>query len=117
VGAVVKYEVGQKVWFQSRDRTGTAGERTITSVGRKWVQLDHGRYRVKLGSCEVDGAGYSSPGTLYSSKEEYEQHLVVVHAWTNLRRTIERSWYPPDGITLESIQAAAAELGFTMEDK
>jgi hypothetical protein len=116
VGAVVKYEVGQKVWFQPRDRTGGVGrEMTIETVGRKWAKV--GPYRVGLDQTWIDGAGYTSPGRLYDSQQAHEQEMVKTRAWMNLRRNLEKHWHAPEHVTLEAIQRVTAELGFTLEDK
>lgn len=112
---MIKYEAGQVLWYVPRDGRN-AREVKVTSVGRKWARLG-ASYRVALDSTHVDGGNYASPGTLYLSKEAHELVLARARAWNKLRRCIERSWYPPEHITRESIERAAAALGFTLEEK
>lgn len=99
----MNYTVGQKLWYVPTDhRWGRQAEVTVTRVGRKWVELDSGR-RVEIGKTHVDGGNYSSPGSLYESKEVYEASEALKEAWWELKRKMDNIRATPSHMTLEKI--------------
>jgi hypothetical protein len=96
-------EVGMRLWFQGSPRSGNASrEVTVLSVGRKWAQLDN-RNRINLDNWVADGGVYSSPGRCYESKEDYDAEVQLQGEWDAFRRSIERCYRVPDGMTIERI--------------
>lgn len=115
----MKLVVGQIVyiaWNYNRTRRNGIFPAQIEKIGRKWVTLSNG-YRFDRSDVrmDLDGAGYSSPGRVYLSSEEYEAEKALGLAWMSLRRHVDRLYSPPSGITLEAIQQATALLGFETE--
>jgi hypothetical protein len=109
----MEYKVGQKVWveyYQNRADGGIKLE--VTKVGRKWVELGigKGRYRVEIGSTQIDGGNYSSPGRVWPSKADADAYQDLVKAWGDLRRRVD-SYSPPEGLTLEALAKASEVLG------
>lgn len=106
-------KVGQKLWFvpcglrKRRDPCEVA----VVKVGRKWVTLDIGNppYRMAKGEMYVDGNGYTSPGSCYLSREEYEAEVALRSAWRDLVTWISAS--PPEGITLDKIAEIKRLIG------
>lgn len=107
----MEYTVGQKLWFvpSHNERWSSQKEVTVRKVGRKWVELDTGQ-RIEKGKRIIDGGDYSSPGSVYSSKQEYDNYVSLNNAWDDLRRTIDKRYSPPDGMTIEKIEQAKAIL-------
>lgn len=103
--------VGQQVYFVPKNRSPEARYIFVTKVGRKWVTLKSGwrEMRMDLGSWQVDGGRYSSPGKCYESAEAYNLEKEVLTDWRILHDTIYRAWNPPAGITKADI-AKATEL-------
>ena len=107
----MEYKVGQKVWVEYyQNRAGSGGEIEVTKVGRKWAELDKGRYRVEIGSAQIDGGNYSSPGRVWPSKADADAYQDLRKAWSDLRRGVV-SYSPPEGLTLEAIAKAREVLG------
>ncbi len=106
----MKLEVGQKVWVKWTSRHHVLTELDVTSIGRKWVYLQDGRYRVAIGERILDGGGFTSPGTLYLSKREYDDNGETSKVWTRFRRSVERLYSAPEGVTLDDIDRARGFL-------
>jgi hypothetical protein len=65
------------VW--SSPRRGKDGLVTVTKTGRRWATLSNG-YRLDLTSKHwrsLYGEGYSSPGTLWDSEDQYLEYIEV----------------------------------------
>lgn len=89
---------------------------TVSKVGRKWISFDCG-YRADKTTFEVDGAGYSSPGRLWQSEEEYRAETRRCDLWNRLRAHMERTRYkPPKDITEFKIRQMAAIAGFSLDE-
>ena len=84
-------------------------EMTVESVGRKWVTLDDERYRFARGSRQLDGKGYSSPGTVYDSRQQYDAELERRKLWLRLRELTQRS--APDHLDNTQLEQALKLLG------
>lgn len=82
----------------------------VTKVGRKWAELDGGRYRADLQTGQIDGGEYLSPGRLYPSREAYQAELALDKGWFDLRHAVNRH-SAPAGVTLERIAEARKLLG------
>jgi hypothetical protein len=111
--------VGQKLWFVWADkRRGDPHEVTVTRIGRKWAYLDrYETYRIDSNTLAVDGgAGRSSPGHCYLSREGYEASLARNRAWNDLRKEIDRRKRPA-GVTVEQIAEARRLLGLPAENE
>ena len=104
---MIDYKVGMKLWYHRNDnRHSNGSEVTVEKIGNKWVQLSGNNGRVEKDSVNVDGGEYSSPGTLYLNKEEYDNEMMLYNAW---RSFMEKSrvigYRVPKGMTLEKIIA------------
>lgn len=123
-----RLQVGQELWFvpaESRLREPYAT--TVAKVGRRWATLSNG-YRIDLqnacrpfGECSfsVDGAGFSSPGTCWLTRDDYVRHQECARLWCSLTSEIERLWgrfwgrCPTDDP--EKLRAALRALGLKEE--
>lgn len=106
---------GQVLWFVPYEkRWSREREVVVSKVGRKWAVIDDGRNRVDASTLEVDGKGYVSPGKCYVSREVYEIEKARRDSWQALRRALDERRSAPDGVTTESIAAAAALLNIQL---
>jgi hypothetical protein len=88
-----KYHIGQTMILVPNDSRRPAMEVTITSLGRKWAGLSGAGYinaRFDIHTGRMDGRGYSSPGTLWPSWEEYHREQERVAKQTRLRNLMRR---------------------------
>lgn len=92
---------------------GSPGFVTVTKVGRKWAELSARGYRIDKTTLIIDGAGYTSPGRCYLTKDEHTAEENMRQAWRKLRDFIDRKYSPPHGITVESVEAALHMLGYS----
>ena len=109
----IDYKKDQVLWYQpsSSHRHNFSGHTvTVTTVGRKWVQLSDG-HRVEMGQVSVDGGQYSSPGRLWPSKEACEAYRELCISWEDFSSRVSRG-APPEGLTLDQLKQARALLGF-----
>lgn len=104
-------EIGQKLYFVPRQRTGNPDWVTITKVGRKWVETDWRDIRLNKETLAADGRGYTSPGCAYYSKELYEREAKLGAAWSKFRIGVSNMYSMPDGMTLETVERCASHLG------
>ena len=97
--------VGQKLWWVSDRYRNTREllEVEVTKVGRKWADISN-RYRVNVQTLETIGKGYSSPGKCYLSKNEYLSEAKTIEAWLSLHGKLSRTYTPPHGVTIETIE-------------
>ena len=106
--------VGQELWYVPTSRHGRAETLTVVSIGRKWVQLSWRGAKADLTTGCVDGGQYSSPGTVYNSKTEYEALLKVEQT---IGRFVNRvNGFALRGVPIENIVTAAELLGISLED-
>jgi hypothetical protein len=88
-------------------------EKKITKIGRQWITLEgYSAWRFKKGERKIDGGGYSCPGTVWFSKEEFQEAKETKRLWKLLRDYLDRM---PDGITRAQIAAALAALSVKTE--
>ena len=83
----------------------------IAKIGRKWITLDYpswNPYRFDAETMRLHHEGYSSPGRVYPSREEYEASTLRQQLFTELTQRLSRM--PYDGVTLEDIVEAARLL-------
>lgn len=113
-----KYEVGQVVWvvMTSGWRVGGAPrEMEVTKVGRKWVELNNGRYRLEQGERRLDGrSGYGSPGTVYLTRSEWASERIFDHTFYQLQKAVYEM--RSTGLTLQDIRDAAKALRITLPE-
>ncbi len=99
--------VGQTVlvsWsHRSRD---SLSELSVKKVGRKWIHLTGG-YRFDE-SMSLDGAGHSSPGRVYLSRDDYERKVREDAEWAELRAAVES--HKRRGYTAEQVRYALDAL-------
>lgn len=111
------FSVGQTIYY-ARVKQYPRGEidlipEVITAIGRKWATIGRaGRFDMQTRM--VDGGGYSSPGRIYLSVEEYETRVANAKAWAALERAIRYKSLPP-GISAEAIERAAELLGVKLD--
>lgn len=102
----IDYTVGQQLWFESNNdysqRPPTYYQVTVTKVGRKWVELNEGQYKVERDKVHVDGGRYSSPGRLWLTKEDAESYLKLKAAWSDIVRRLS-AVSVPKGLTPEKL--------------
>ncbi len=115
--------VGQEVFVvmsNARSSQLTYQMRVIR-VGRVWAELqrDEGvmSYRMSLATWQLDGQGYSSPGSVYESEAVYREGAALKAAWQKLRLGASDTRQPPPGVTIEHIQQALTLLGLDKEDE
>jgi hypothetical protein len=113
---MIEYKVGAQVWFVPR-YGGPGQELTVTKVARKWVTLGNGRhidrYRVELGSDQVDGGEFSSPGKVWESREVWDAHNKLEQVWDATMEELRKRYYRlPEGVSVEHIQQIRRILGY-----
>jgi hypothetical protein len=107
----MKLVEGQIVYVRLNERHNAGRTVLVTKVGRKWVTLDNGRWRVEVGGRFLDGERYGSPGEVFLSEDEYKAIAARDCAWSKLARAIERTRRPTDSVSLESIEQVMKLLG------
>lgn len=109
--------VGDTVWLVCNDgRRGDPQEHVVSKVGRKWIYIDRCRYRFDVDTWRVDGGGYSSPATIYESKEAWEKKESLENAWRRFAENVRNQYGTvPSGATEEAIEQAAKLLGIWSE--
>jgi hypothetical protein len=105
-----KLTVGQEVFVKTPSRTVACYRVKVEKVGRRWVHFSSG-WRAEIGSRQIDGQDYSSPGRIYISEEEYRTELARDMAWTEFRELMNRRWRAPAGTTSARIYEAIDLLG------
>jgi hypothetical protein len=116
----IDYKVGMKLWFQPYEARREQGRYfEVTKVGRKWVSLGDpdrpqwgARYRVEIGQRQVDGENYSSPGSVWATKEECEEASLLSKEWSEFARKLTYQSVP-DGLTIEALQQVKILLGIS----
>lgn len=109
------WTLGQRVVVaRSRGRASVdrLGEATIIKLGRKWATLDddYGRFDIDTGA--LDGAGYSSSGSVWASRAEYDAAVALSDGWHALSRDLYGFTFrqPPAHMTPEIIAQVRALL-------
>jgi len=100
----MKFEVGQELYVVLNERRGGPRIETVTSIGRKWVNLTNG-WRFDHADMRLDGKGYSSPGKVYQSEAEHNNWLELDRTWRSFMCAMDRQFSPPSGMSIEKIQA------------
>ncbi len=110
------FKVGDTVFLvYDERRRGLGREVQITKVGRKWIDINNGQHRIDRETLRIDGRGYSSPGRVWRTKEEYEDHAKTSQLWSSLKRFVYDNHQIPQGVTKEKILQASALLGMKDE--
>lgn len=104
----IDYRPGVVLWFRHVARGGN--EVTVKTVGRRWVSLTNGM-RVEIGSRQVDGGDYSSPGMLWRSRQEYEEAMALLAQWIAFQQRLTHQ--VPEGLTVEKLEAVRELLGMS----
>jgi hypothetical protein len=112
----VKYALNQTVWVKMHHPSVGLKPYTITKIGRKWAELSTplhsvSRYRFDVATGELDGHGYSTPGTVYLSEEAYAEELAISTAWSAFQSQVRYVHRAPKGVTPEAISQALKLLG------
>lgn len=105
------YQIGQKLFVDLWRGHGQNREMTITKIGRKWLELDGGRYRAAIDGLAIDGNGYSSPGQAYLSEAAYAEWSEAQSAWSSFAKEVRHTYRKPDFATVEKIKQARELLG------
>ena len=109
---VADFKVGDTVFVAFNERpTSRNTEAEVTKVGRKWVEIQNGRYRFNRDTLYIDGKDYGPPGRVWRTKEEYEDHAETSRMWSSLKRFVYDNHQIPQGVTKEKILQASALLG------
>lgn len=103
-----KYTAGQVVWLVLSRRCGGGCPATILKIARKWATLDYGGYRFDVATGCVDGGRYSSPGSVYESREAHELETLADNRWRELASYVQRR---KPTVTLEALTEARRLLG------
>jgi hypothetical protein len=103
---------GQTLWYVPRH--GEPREVTVEKIGRRWATLvDVGGWRPGRMDIKTmwldDGAGYSSPGRCYLSREAHETAQRISKLWNALARRVSPAGIQ-SGVTEAAILEAAALL-------
>ena len=107
------FTVGQELFASfGRNRHKNECTMTISKVGRKWLELDDGRYRANIETLDIDGGQDSSPGKCYVSKQDYDDEVALTEAWASLTRHFPL-YSKPKHVTVEDIEQAKKLLGLT----
>ena len=116
-------KVGDEVFAMFKYSRGNGVPLYVSKIGRKWLTLKHAGdgwcdNRVAIGTAEIDGDGYSSPGMIYRSREAYEASVRRGQAWSALEKGILGMYRgPADHISTEAIHEAARLLGLDISPK
>ena len=108
----MKLQQGQEVYYVPSSRRGSPSVCTIAKVARKWVYLEPERYgRFDKETLRVDGQGYSSPATIYYSKEDYDSKVIADNYWRkNLGDSLRGLYHRPSHITIDDIDVIRGML-------
>jgi hypothetical protein len=109
---MVKLKENQKLWFVGAGNFArTRGEVTVTSVGRKWANVE-GAFigRIAVDTLKADGGAYSPPGQCYVSQDDWVVQEGPSLAWRDLR--FKMGGQCPKGLSYVTIVEAAKLLGF-----
>ena len=118
------FKVGDSVWLVANNRSHMSGVYTVRAVGRKWITIECANWDTRPNSPRfsrdeywrhVDGRGYTSPATVYRSKEEAEECAMLSRLWDTLRKQISNRYYRPENVSAHEMRSAAALLGVDLE--
>lgn len=70
-------------------------------------------FKVKVGSRDIDGGNYSSPGKVWVDEREYQCRKETEEAWSVLQRRIACT-KAPDHTSEEDVRFAASRLGLPL---
>lgn len=97
-------KVGQEFWFVPSEKMGNPYAVKVFSIGRKWFVVKAGwmERRIDKETFRADGGKYSSPGTCWPSKAQYETYTETRNEWDDFRRRLTH--LPPPEISVEKIK-------------
>lgn len=90
--------VGQELWFSPTVNLHHRPDSfavTITKIGRRWANITRGLGRVDVNTLWVDGAGYTSPGRCWLSKDDWETEQLRQLAWRELEDFVRSNHRAP----------------------
>ena len=99
-------EGDQLYYVPAYRRDGSGYDIVVTKVGRKWAGFrrpsalslrDEGRFDIS--TFAVDGGGFSSPGNIYRSEDDYREFLNMERRWSNVARGLRSIYRRPKHIT------------------
>ncbi len=109
------WTVGVKVFVVEtmRGMAGKTYHATVVKVGRTWVTFQQDgtglQERFDHASMWIDGKGYSSPGRVYLSEQDYLDDTERRKEWTEFCRRLN-SYNVPPHLTLADIREIAAKV-------
>ena len=109
-----------KLWYVPSHRSSETAEYVVvTKIGRKWATVGEGwaAMRISLDTWTADGGQYLSPGSCYESLQAYEDERRLCDRWREVRSYIEHSYRVPEGFTMETVEALAAQFGMPKADR
>lgn len=117
--SILSYHVGQRLWFVPNfniNRSNREQEVEVVKVGIKWVSIsilgrDIKPMRFDPINGRVDGGKYSSPGTVYFSREIYDAEKLRCALWRRLSEHLRCNINPPAGLSLQTLQQVIGMLG------
>ena len=95
-------KVGDKLWFKAMVGWRRDEEVTVERVGRKWLHISNGD-RCDRETLLADGRGYSPPGKLWQSKDEYDRHANRLDRWSEFQRKVTGLYSPPEHVSIADI--------------
>lgn len=112
-----KLNLGQTLYFRSKENFRPSGAVTVVSVGRTWAWLSN-RLRLNAVTRELDDQkyGYAKPGVIYNSEADYLLEKGSQTAYNHLADLIRANQRgnPSKLPTIERISKAAEILGLKM---
>lgn len=113
-GDVTEYNIGQEVWVvPNRNGIGKPHAECIIRLGRKWIGLDNCRF--DKGTGHIDGCGYSSPGRVYRTRDEWAVEQQRQKVWAIFQSEIRGTYTVPPNVTEHDIRRAAEALGIVLD--
>lgn len=103
----LKPVVGQPLWYVPRY---TVSRPVIVSkAGTKWIYFGNGGLRCDYEGV-IDSQKYDFAGRCYQNQAVYDVECELLAAWRDIRKRIEKSHNPPEGITIDMINQARVWL-------
>lgn len=97
------FKVGQQIFTEWRNRSKPYAQmETVSKVGRKWVEFMNGQYRFDPETMIIDSGGYTSPGRVWLTEDDYKNHVLRHHVWQELYKLASR-YIPPDHLSIEQM--------------
>lgn len=108
---------------RTRNRVHTTWA-TVSKVGRRWANFKRDGFtrelkedRFDMEDMTIDSAGFTSPGRVFRSEEEYAAEGRRQALWREFQQRIGRLYNLPPKITAIDILKAADALGFRLKEE